>query len=75
MGVYIFDGEPCPHCNGTGGDCVNGECWECDGIGILNYRDNCVVCGVPSFQGCDCEEPDAVAVHTQREDGGRGSYE
>lgn len=28
--------EVCPYCDGTGGTCVTGECWECAGNGYLS---------------------------------------
>jgi hypothetical protein len=26
----------CEACEGTGGDCVDGECWECNGSGYID---------------------------------------
>jgi hypothetical protein len=58
MGVYVFDGQICEYCDGTGGDCHYGMCYECNGNGTVGESDACVVCGMPAFQGCDCEDDD-----------------
>lgn len=32
---YDDDREVCLTCDGTGGDCVHGECWDCFGTGYI----------------------------------------